>query len=111
MGDPFGKTFLFLEQVLNGIKRDQAKSGGLQSRERLPITPEILRHIRQVWAKDSSHPDMIMLWAACCTCFFGFLRSGEITVPSQQEYDSGYHISHGNVRVDNATHPQSLKLT
>ena len=28
MGDPFVKTFTLLEQVINGIKREQAKSGG-----------------------------------------------------------------------------------
>ena len=27
-----------------------------------------------------------MLWAACCTCFFGFLRSDEIAVPLQKDY-------------------------
>ena len=42
-----------------------------------------------------------MLWAACTTCFFGFLRSGEIVTPSQKEYDPGVHLSYGDVTVDN----------
>lgn len=105
MGDPFQNTFPLLELVLKGIKREQAKLGSLKPKERLPITPEILRRIRQVWERDSANPDMIMLWAACCTCFFGFLRCGEITVPSHQEYDPGYHLSYGDVRFDSTTHP------
>ena len=110
MGDPFRNTFSLLEQVLNGIKREQAKSGSLKSRERLPITPEILRHIRRVWERNSTHPDMIMLWAACCTCFFGFLRCGEITVPSVQEFDPGYHLSYGDVRLDSTTQPSVVDV-
>ena len=105
MGDPFQHSMPLLEQVLNGIKKDQAKSGILRPRERLPITPDILRCIRRIWEMDNTNPDVIMLWAACCTCFFGFLRCGEITVPSLQEYDPGYHLSDGDVKLDCASHP------
>lgn len=44
-----------------------------------------------------------MLWAAYYTAFFGFLRSGEVTVPSLAAYDLGAHLSYG----DNFQQPNS----
>ena len=54
--------------------------------------------------------DGTMLWAACCMCFFGFLRSGEIVVPPDSAYDRAVHLSGGDVRVDNTTDPQYLEV-
>ena len=71
----------------------QAKKGTSRPATRLPITPDMLRLLRKQWEKESQDPNCIMLWAACCTCFFGFLRSGKITVPSMAEYDADYHLS------------------
>ena len=51
-----------------------------------------------------------MLWAACCTCFFGFLRSGEITVPSAGEYDPGAHLSYGDVTLDSRESPTMAQV-
>ena len=56
--------------------------------------------LRSTWEGDNLAPDNIMLWAACCTCFFGFLRSGEIMVPSLKEYDPEGHLSVGDVALD-----------
>ena len=54
-----------LEQVMRGVKREQAKcSPG--KRTRLPITPEILLKLRGVWEASSKQHNSIMLWAACC---------------------------------------------
>ena len=39
-----------LEYVLRGLKKHQAEVMGVQ-RERLPITPHLLRQINQVWDK------------------------------------------------------------
>jgi hypothetical protein len=46
-----------------------------------------------------------MLWATACTCFFGFLRSGEATVPTVTSYDADVHLSVRNVAVDSQTSP------
>ena len=51
-----------------------------------------------------------MLWAACCLCFFGFLRSGEVTVPSLKEYDSEGHLSVGDVALDSQRDPSVVRV-
>ncbi len=64
-----------------------------------------------MWEADREEKDNIMLWAACCMCFFGFLRSGEIyiyiTVPSLAEYDQ---LSEGDVKLDSSLPPQSVQV-
>ena len=65
-----------LEHVLRGIKKEHAKKAK-PTLTRLPITPNILLKIRAAWEENAKSFDNIMLWAACCSCYFGFLRSGE----------------------------------
>ena len=98
-----------LEQVLRGIKAAQAKTKGAPS-PRLPITPDLLERMRQVWAMEGYNPDNVMMWAAVLLCFFGFLRAGEITVPSDSGYDSGAHLSFADISVDSHTNPQLVKV-
>ena len=104
LGDPHISEMPRLEYIMKGFKRQTAGSG---KNTRLPITPQILRAIKQVWQGDK----VSMLWAAVCICFFGFLRSGEIVVPSDSEYDPTTHLSYGDVRLDNAINPQFLEVT
>lgn len=59
---------------------------------------------------ESSEWDNIMLWAACLLCFFGFLRSGEITVPSDSAFDEGAHLAFNDVTADRLDNPQSLRV-
>ena len=109
-GDPNMSSMARLEQVMRGIKGSQAKAAPRQAR--LPITPELLRKIRQVWstADGGSKWDNIMLWAACLLCFFGFLRSGEITVPSDTAFDEGAHLAFSDVAVDSTRSPKILRV-
>jgi len=51
-----------------------------------------------------------MLWAACCTAFFGFLRVGEMTVPNVEEYDNTVHLSVGDVALDSRSNPTIVWL-
>ena len=110
MGDPFVASWPLLEYTLKGLKLQQARRKSLRSKTRLPITPIIMRQLREVWEMESSQPDKIMLWAACCTCFFGFLRSGEVTVPSQKDYDPEAHLSEGDVALDSLSSPTVVRV-
>ena len=49
-----------------------------------------------------------MIWVACCLCFFAFLQAGEMTVPSDEEYDPSVHLSVHDISVDDAKHPSVL---
>ena len=94
------------EQVLKGRKREFAKKNP-DKRERLPITPELLLRMKQVWTKDPKKFENVMLWAACCVCYFGFLRSGEVTVPLEASYDNSVHL---DIAIDNAESPSTVKI-
>ena len=110
--DPFaGATPLSkLQYVMRGIKRNEA-SKGKEPRERLPITPRLLRQIRGVWqTMEEDQRDRKMLWAACCICFFAFLRVGELSVPSDSEYDPASHLSVSDIAVDNPREPSMVRI-
>lgn len=80
------------------VRLEQVKGGEVyirkQGRQRLPITPEILLKIKQVWEKGVIDSSKAMLWAAALTCSFGFLRAGEICVPSDKGFNEGAHLWH-----------------
>ena len=107
--DPFLPTLQRLHYILQGIKRSEAERG-VEKRVRLPISPGILRKIKAVWETPPTQPDSVMLWAACCLGFFGFLRSGEMTVPSDKAYNPSCHLSLDDVAVDNPVAPQVLRV-
>ena len=94
--DPQFGNMIRLEHVLRGIKRELSKKDPT-TKPRLPMTPNILLKLRAVWEGDSSAFDNIMLWAACCTCYFGFLRSGEICMPSETRYDTDTHLTFSDI--------------
>jgi hypothetical protein len=82
-GDPFAAVMPRLDYVMKGIKRVRATSGkGV--RERLPITPDILLRLKGVWVQTAHDPDTKLICAACCLCFFAFLRVGEMTTRTQR---------------------------
>ena len=98
-----------LRQVLKGVKVQEGRSGRT-SRPRLPITPMILRKLKNVWLDGPQSFNNTMLWAASTTTFFAFCRSGEITVESEAKYDPAVHLSYADVAVDNATKPSTISI-
>ena len=83
----------------------------MSQKQRLPITPAILRQLRQHWEARSGDHDTIMLWAACCLGFFGFLCCAEFTCPSMQRYDAGAHLSLQDFAVDSHSNPTTIRIS
>ena len=52
----------------------------------------------------------ILMWAVCCTAFFGFLSSSEFTVLKEQDYNCDAHLAHADVAIDCKKNPQILQL-
>ena len=93
-----------LRYVLNGIRRS---TGNQPVHIRLPITPEILFKLKQVWSNCSADPDIIMMWAACCLGFFAFLRCGEFT-STKEGHSPPLQVD--GVRVDDHHKPTCISL-
>ena len=91
---------------MKGIKRSQAGKGK-QAIKRRPMSTEVLTKLKEAWQSAPGGQDSRMLWAAATLCFFGFLRSGEMTVPSEQGYD---HLSVGDISTDSLETPTVLKV-
>ena len=43
--------------------------------------------------------------------FFGFLRSGEVVVPSDTSFDTGMHLCFDDIAVDSHLEPSTLRVT
>ena len=84
-GDPHVGNMAKLELVIRGIKGVRGKLG--QQKTRLPITSKLLWKLKEAWLDQPRGKDRCMLWAASILCFFGFMRSGEITVPSDTSFE------------------------
>ena len=50
-------------------------------------------------------PELTLSAALLHVCFFGFMRAGEIAVPSQSGYDPGVHMNFGDISVDSVANP------
>ena len=66
-----------ISQVLKGIRKSQATIQ--QHRERQPITFPIMECLQAVLTKHIGSFNNKMIWAACCTAYFGLLRVSEFT--------------------------------
>ena len=97
---------LRLQLALAGIRRWKPKAGGT----RLPITPLVLRAIKKVLDAASTDYQNILLWAACCVGFFGFMRSGEFTLTSTTAFNPTCHLSIQDVAIDSHSNPTLVQL-
>ena len=108
-GDPFlPGAFPRLEYILKGIKHMPAA----QSKDtRLLITPAILRRLHGLWSPQAHDPDVMLMWAACCLGFFGFMRAGEFTSPASSHFDPESCLLVSDVAVDQHANPSLLRVT
>ena len=106
--DPSLSSLPRLGYVLWGIRRTGITRQPRHNR--LPITPELLRAIYQVWSAHPPDFNKVMLWAAFLLGFFGFFRSGEFTCPSSEAFIQGVHLSPGDLAVDSHTSPSYLAV-
>ena len=107
--DPFERPLHRLHYTLRGVKRMEGERG-VKGRERLLISPNILRGMKRVWDHGTPGHDEIMLWEACCLAFFGLLRAGELTVPSEAAFDDSVHLMRDDLTVDNPKDPAVLRV-
>ena len=103
-GDPFTLgAFPVLQYVLRGVKRIPKPP----ARTRLPVTPSILRIIKAQWTPQSDDVDYLMLWAACCV---GFLRAGEFTVRSREDFDLASSLTLEDIAVNRHDNPSVVQI-
>lgn len=97
-----------VEQVLKGVRKVEASKPSRSSR--LPVTLDILRKVQLALKLDAGEYENVLLWAACCLAFFGFLRCSEFTVPSQTEYDPDGHLSLSDIAIDSRESPTLVQV-
>ena len=103
--DPSLAAFPRLTYVLKGIHRTTPEH---RRKHRLPITLHILRAIQGVWSTPPISYNHVMLWAACCTGFFGFLRAGEFTCPAANIADPP--LTPSDISIDSRENPQVITI-
>ena len=62
-----------------------------------------MSRIHQVLLHSPSDYHNIMMWVACCTAFFSFLRCSEFTIPSPSEFEPATHLSIKDMAIDDKT--------
>ena len=71
---------------------------------------QIMGNIKTLLAKQPGSYFNIMIWAACCLAFFGFLRVHKFTVPADDQYDESCHLSFSSISIDSRVNPRQLKI-
>jgi integrase len=107
--DPASLSTSTLKLAQRGIARHHAQTD-THSHTRLPVTPAILKQVKDLWQPHQHDFNHIMLWAALCTAFFGFCRPGEITAPSHAAFDPNVHLLFEDLSVDDPGNPQLITL-
>lgn len=92
-----------LEYLIKGIKQVEGSS----SPRRLPVTIDLMRIIHQ--SLDFTFQDNVMLWAACCLGFFGFVRTGEFTV-NGSSFNAETHMTIRDIEADSEVNSSFLKV-
>ena len=81
----------YISSILKGMRRLK----GDASRQKLPITCQILQRILTVL--DFDQPFDLCFWAACLVGFFSFFRKSNLFVPSVDQFDPCKYICRTDV--------------
>ena len=107
---PFDTSMPRLDRVIRGLKTVRGKQGRAPKRKQ-PITPKILRQIRSLWSKVHKDYEQTLLWTVAVTCFFGFMRAGELMVSKISEFNPAQHLTLNDVATDSKEAPSFIQLT
>ena len=77
-------------------------------KQRLPINAVVVILILCNSAMNAGHNSNSMIWAACSLAFFGFLRCGEFTIPSDSDFDPQAHLTIDDIAIDNHITPSTI---
>ena len=77
----------------------------------LPITLQLLQNIYTYLSQQPHRYNNILMWAACCLAFFGFVRVSKFTTPSDTHYDKDCYLSIDDISIDSRDNAQLLKVT
>lgn len=69
-----------------------------------------MRNSKAASESSESDPDGVMLWAACCLAFFGFLCTGEMTVPNNSAF-TAVHLIQTDMAAKSPAAPTMLKIS
>ena len=98
-----------LQITLKGIQHRQEVSHS--PKPQLPTTLQLLQNIYTYLSQQPHRYNNILMWAACCLGFFGFLRVSDFTTPSDTHCDKECHLSIDDISIDSRDNPQLLKVT
>ena len=87
-----------LGQVLKGIQKMHALTHS--PKERHPITFQIMEQIHSLLSNHADNYYNLMIWAACCTAYFGLLRVSEFTTSSPKHSNSLIDLFLSSIAVD-----------
>ncbi len=97
-----------LKRVQAGIQHVRTL-GGPSARLRLPITAKVMGRIRaHLEVADIAHKEL--MWAICCTAFFGFFRLGELLPEAKAKVDPAVSLMWGDVAVDGREKPTMVRV-
>ena len=70
-----------------------------------------MQHLQSVFGKYPSSYFNAMIWAACCSAYFGLLRVSEFTTPSPDYTNPSRDLMLSDVSLDSHTSPQKVRHT
>lgn len=107
--DPREQSSLpILKRVQAGISRVRTRQGS-SPRIRLPITAQVLSHIRQALVTSTSQ-EKIVIWAIASAAFFGFFRLGELLPEAMHSFNPATGLAWGDVAVDSHRTPSMVRI-